>query len=260
MSLPPLDWHRDGARIFPREAAVEGWARAVAPLAEALERDPAHAEWWRCNGTWFAGVNVLPNGPDGAVPAWGVPPLEGAAMAFLRDLRGPFALDAGQVSTVTPGYPRHGEEDTEAAWRYRVRRRAAHVDGLERDAARRRRLSETHGFVLGIPLGDETGGAFTLWRGSHEVMRAAFREALNGTPVERWREVDVTDAYTAARARCFEECEPMEIAPGLGASYAAHPLALHGVAPWEGEGGGRRPIAYFRPDPFAGDPEAWLAS
>lgn len=248
--------------VFDEDLAIAAWARACAPLAEPLARDPAHAQWLRCDGTWFAGVHALPNGPDGSFPEAGVSPLSGAAVDFVRETlgHGAFDWDHAQVSIVWPGYPRLGAEETEAAWRYRSKRCAAHVDGLERSPERRRKLSETHGFLLGIPLSDAgvEEGVFVVWEGSHEIMRRAFREAFNGLPPDRWREIDVTDIYTATRAHCFETCKKIEIAPGLGASYVIHPLALHGVAPWRAGDGPPRAVAYFRPDTFGGDPEQWL--
>jgi len=186
--------------------------------------DPALAQGYRCDGTWFAGVNALENDATGAVPGR-VPPLSGAAVAFVRC--------------------------------------AAHVDGLERSMPdRRRRLSETHSFLLGIPLGEagEDEGAFVVWRGSHEIMRAAFAEAYAGHDPADWFGIDITDPYVAAPKRCFEVCEPVRIAPGMGAAYVMHPLALHGVAPWEGAGMTPRMVAYFRPDAFAGDPARWITA
>lgn len=260
-----LESYREkGWAVFEHDNAIAAWAAACAPLAGPLSCDPQHSRWMRCDGTWFAGVNALPNAGDGSVAVAGVPPLEGAAVAFVRDTlgHGGFEWDCGQVSIVWPGYPRHGSEDTEASYRYRVRRCAAHVDGLERSPDRRRKLSETHGFLIGIPLGeaDVEQGAFVVWRGSHEIMRRAFRKAFAGTPPERWREVDLTEAYTAARSECFETCEAVEIAPGLGCAYVMHPLALHGIAPRRAEQGSPRAVAYFRPDTFGGDPAKWLAA
>jgi len=262
----PLDAYRArGWTVFERDEAMTEWASACAPVAERLAADPAHDHWWRCGRTWFAGVNILPNDPRGGVAAEGVPPLSGAALDFIETALGfrGLAFDAAQISVVTEGYPAQGAEETEAAWRYRVKRCAAHVDGLERIMPeRRRKLSETHSFLLGIPLSDATAeqGAFVIWDGSHEVMRAAFRARLNGIDPVEWREVDITDAYTEARKQVFETCEPVEIAPGLGASYVMHPLSLHGVAPWRDGAGPPRAVAYYRPDAFGGDPVAWLES
>ncbi len=262
----PLDEYRTrGWTVFPHDPAIETWAKACAPVAERLSHDPEHSHWWRCDGTWFAGVNVLPNDAGGGVAEEDVPALSGAAITFIEQSLGysDVAYDAAQVSVVTSGYPRQGEEETEAAWRYRVKRCAAHVDGLERTMPeRRRKLSETHGFLLGIPLGDASveQGAFVIWEGSHEVMRAAFRKRFAGVAPLEWRSLDITEAYTEARAQVFETCTPVEIAPGLGSAYVMHPLALHGVAPWRGNEGPPRAVAYFRPDTFGGDPEKWLES
>jgi len=261
----PLGRYReDGWTVFPRDPALTEWATACAPLARGMLADPALAGQYRCDGTWFAGVNVLANEADGAVPGQ-VPPLSGAAVDFTRGAlgTGPFDWDRGQISVVFPGYPRHGAEDTEASFRYRRDRCAAHVDGLERAMpSRRRRLSETHGFLLGIPLGDAgtDEGAFVVWRGSHRIMRRAFAGALAGHDPATWFDVDITEAYVAARRRCFETCEPVRVAPGIGAAYVMHPLALHGVAPWGAASARPRMVAYFRPDAFAGDPVRWLDS
>ena len=258
------EYRKRGWTVFASDPAIRSWAEACAPLAERISSDPNHAHWWRCDGTWFAGVNVLPNDARGGVDGE-IPPLSGSVISFIEQSLGfeDVAFDAAQISIVTPGYPALGEEDTEASWRFRIKRCAAHVDGLERSMPdRRRKLSETHGFLLGIPLSDANAeqGAFVVWEGSHELMRAAFRERFADTPPESWRSLDITQAYTAARKQVFERCTPVEIAPGLGAAYVMHPLALHGVAPWRGGDAPARAVAYFRPDTFGGDPEAWLNS
>ncbi len=81
------------------------------------------------------------------------------------------------------------------------------------------------------------------------VVREALREALAGVSPERWDEVDVTEAYHAARRRCFEELPRVEVSVPAGASYLVHRLALHGVAPWTAPDGPPRAVAYFRPEP-----------
>ncbi|MEL7174696.1 MAG: hypothetical protein AAFN05_17235 [Pseudomonadota bacterium] len=173
------------------------------------------------------------------------------------------ALDAAQISVCYPGYPRQGTEETEAAFRFRRDRDAAHVDGLIRQPpARRRWLGETHGFVLGIPLGDTAPGAAPLvvWEGSHEIMRDAFQARFAGIPPEAWAAEDITECYTEARRTCFEGCPRVEVSAALGGAYLVHRLALHGVAPWSGPETEPRAIAYFRPDPFPGvPPDWWLA-
>ena len=264
MPDPLRRYREEGWTVFPHDPALASWAADCAAVARAMLTDPELAEWYRCDGTWFAGVNALPNDAEGSIPQQ-VPPLSGEAVAFARDTLGlgGFGWDMGQISVVFPGYPRHGAEDTEASFRYRLNRYAAHVDGLERTMPeRRRKLSETHSFLLGIPLTDAKAeeGAFVVWRGSHEIMREAFTALFEGHDPKDWFDIDVTDAYVAARKHCFEVCEPIRIAPGVGKAYIVHPLALHGVAPWEAPTTDPRMIAYFRPDAFDGDPVRWLSA
>ncbi len=247
---------------FPAEPAVAAWAEAADVEARRLMR--AEDAAYRCDGTWFPGVNSLGNGPDGGADALSLPPLSGAAVAFARGALGlgAFAWDRAQISACLPGYPRQGAEETDAAFRYRARRDAAHVDGLERTMpGRRRRLSETHGFILGLPLAGAGPGRspLTVWEGSHETMRAAFRRAFDGLAPADWRSADVTEIYQAARAQVFETCRRVEIHAAPGEAYLVHRLALHGVAPWTAEEPDETPriIAYLRPDPFPGAPPDW---
>ena len=254
-----LGWIR-----FSHDPQVEAWVSAVSSEAEACARDPElRRRWLRCDGTWFAGVNALGNAPDGSIARAGVPALKGAALRFIRAYSGVVALDRAQISIVYPGYPRQGEEESDNAFRYRARRHAAHVDGFERTMpGRRRRLSELHEFVLGIPLtrAEETASPLSVWEGSHEVFRSGFQEAFRGVAAKRWTEVDSTDAYESARAECFRSCSRTSISARPGEAYVVHRLALHGISPWHGPNeGSPRVVAYFRPSMTGGTlPERWL--
>lgn len=262
------------------DPAVARWAAKALPVAEACLADPGHrARWMRCGGTWFAGVNVFPNDAIGGVPDAGrpaagaacadvpagtVPPLAGAPVAFAERALGlaGFGWDPGQVSACFAGYPRPWEGESEAAFRFRRDRDAAHVDGLLRFDGRRRRLGEVHGFILGLPLDDAPAEAAPLvvWEGSHEIMRQAFRHRFAGLPPERWADEDITDAYLGARSAAFARCRRVVVHAKPGAAYIVHRLALHGIAPWTagaGCGAARRMIVYFRPDPFPGKPPGW---
>ena len=256
------DFDRDGWTVFPPEPEVAAWARAALPVAEGLTADPAlRAQWLRCGGTWFAGVNVFPN--DGAGAMAGVPPLGGAALAMMRARYGDFTLDAAQISVCWPGYPQPWDGEDAAAFGFRKNRDAAHVDGVARiGAGRRRRLSETHGFILGLPLNAAPAAASPLvvWRGSHIVMREALTAGLRDIPRDEWGAADITEAYTAARKACFADCERVAAHAPPGGSYLLHPLALHGVAPWTAPDGPPRSVAYFRPDVFGGDFARWLGA
>lgn len=252
------DFFKTGWTVFDPDPATRAWGDAAAPLAQALAA--ATDGDWRCGDTWFAGVNALPNGADGAIAG---APLQGPAIDFIQDV---LALpetpwDRAQISVCRPGYPQPDPGESAAVSGYRRRRDGAHVDGLLRvDPGRRRFLGEVHGFILGIPLTDAAPGSspFVVWEGSHGVMRAAFRQAFAGLPPERWGEVDVTEAYHAARRRCFETLRRVEISAPRGGAYLAHRLALHGVAPWRAAPDApERAVAYLRPDPFPNAPPRW---
>ena len=251
---------------FPRDPAIAAWVEAARPVAEETLSDPElRARWLRCGGTWFAGVHALPNDGTGAVPGRGVPPLAGDALDFIGETLGlpDLPLDRGQVSICFPGYPQPWEGESEAAFRYRRDRDAAHVDGLTRvEPGRRRRLGETHAFILGIPLTETSPDAapFVIYEGSHEIMRRAFRERLAGIAPARWPEEDITEAYHAARREAFETCPRVALTARPGEAYLAHRLSLHGVAPWgPSAGAAPRVIVYFRPAfPAGSAPASWL--
>ena len=249
---------------FPHDARIADWAAQVAPVAEATFHDPAlRAKWLRCGGTWFAGVNALPNDETGAIASAGVPALSGSVIDFIAGELGfeAIAWDRSQISICLPGYPQPWDGETDAAFRYRRDRDAAHIDGLMRDADRNRRPNECHAFILGLPLSEVSPEAapFVAYEGSHHVMRDALRERLSGVDPLLWREEDVTEAYVTARRRVFDTCRRVEIPARPGEAYLAHRLILHGVAPWRGFDEGMRMVAYFRPDPYPGQsPEWWL--
>ncbi|MEM9012461.1 MAG: hypothetical protein AAGE18_14635 [Pseudomonadota bacterium] len=240
---------------FPKDPAIAAWSAAVRPIAARIAADPAQqATWLRHDGTWFVGVQALPNGPNGRVANG--PPLTGAAIRFLEGMlgQGPIAWERAQISVCYPGYPRQGPGESDGAARYRRQRDAAHVDGLLAEGPERRRyLREHHAFLLGLPLVPVASGAapFVVWEGSHALMREAFREALADQPEDRWGEVDLTEVYHAARRQVFAQCRRVVISAAPGEAYVVHRLALHGVAPWApgatapAEG---RMIAYFRPE------------
>ncbi|MEO0822612.1 MAG: hypothetical protein AAF074_19565 [Pseudomonadota bacterium] len=265
---------KDGYTVFGPDEPTRAWAAAARPLAERIARDPAETErWLRCAGTWFAGVNVFPNGPEGSVPEAGIPPLAGAAVTFLAealgialgpDGAGRLSLEPAQISVCYPGYPAAPMAgESEAAFRFRRNRDGAHVDGLQRDAQRRRNIGEAHAFLLGLPLAPAPpGGApFVVWQGSHHLVREALAARLAGLAPEAWPAEDVTEAYTAVRRRIFDECPRIALTAPPGGAYLVHRLALHGMAPWpEGVAGApARMIAYFRPELPGRDFATWLA-
>ncbi len=234
------------ARIGP-DAGLHAWADAALPLARAAVA--ASPDAWRCGGTWFAGIDALANGPAGNVAGVALP----ETLLCKLPVR-PTRWHRAQLSTLRPGYPRAWEGETEAAFRYRRTRDAAHVDGLlPIGPDRRRMLREPHAFILGLPLTESPPEAAPLvvWEGSHQIIRAAFAAALTPYPPEAWSEIDLTDTYHAARSHAFATCARVPLAARPGEALLLHRMILHGMAPWaEGATAGPdgRMIAYFRPE------------
>lgn len=238
---------------FPIDTSVLDWVRAVTPLAIQRINDPEEQrQWLQCEGTWFVGVDTLPNDADGAIP--GADPLGGAAYEATLALYGTLPLHRAQISVIYPGYPRPRDGESDSAFRYRLKRDAAHVDGLLAVCDdRRRMLKERHAYILGLPLTTCSADASPLvvWEGSHRIMRAAFEGALGHLPEADWAEVDLTDIYQTARREVFDTCTRVAVPARPGEAYLVHRHALHGVAPW-GEGAEAPPegriIVYFRPE------------
>ena len=251
--LPARGWCK-----FDFDPALAAWAAHADAAAQRAEVDPAHADWLRCGGTWFVGVNALPNDDAGRLPDG--PPLSGAAIDVARSLSDA-PLDRAQASVCYPGYPRQGADESDSAFRYRRDKDAAHVDGLHRIMpGRRRKLMERHAYILGVPLNEapEQAAPFVIWEGGHEIMRAALVKRFAKSPPADWATEDITEAYQAARKKVFDTCKRTVVHAKVGEAYLIHRLAVHGVAPWL-DGVGRRAIAYFRPELTKGaGSEDWL--
>lgn len=258
-----MSWLSDGYQVFGPDPEVSDWLKTAGPKALAAAADPGHrSAWLRHGGTWFAGVNVLDN--DGAGRVAGGEPLAGAALRAAEAVIGQLPLDKGQVSVTYPGYPRQDLGESDANHRYRRTRDAAHLDGvLPVGPNRRRMVKEPHAWILGFPVTDCGAGAAPLvvWEGSHEIMRARLGEVLRRAPETDGREVDLTDAYHAARREVFETCPRVDLPAQPGKAILMHRLALHGVAPWQ-DGAAAPPegraIVYFRPQLPGGVPD-WLS-
>ncbi len=240
-----------GWQVFDPDDRTLKWAKAALPAARSSVSDPANAHWLRCGGTWFVGVDALPNAADGSIA--GVP-LAGPALDHLKATGDtPPGWHAAQVSVIYLGYPQPGSEETDAAFRFRRDRDAAHVDGLLPIGPNRARMMrEPHGFVLGLPLtdADRNASPMTVWTGSHHIIRETFANAFADRPVSDWPDIDLTDVYRTARRKVFETCERHVLHVAPGGSYLVHRMALHGVARWA-DGAQAAPegrmIAYFRP-------------
>lgn len=228
-----------GYLIFPPEPSLVIWARAARRHAATAGRD---ATGWRCGGTWWPGIDALPNDPDGAVDGAG---LHGAAI-YAADWGGPW--HRAQLSICRPGYPRRGDDESAAQHRFRLRRAAAHLDGLlPVGPARRRKVRELHAFVLGIGLSGASEGAAPLvvWEGSHAVLGPALSACLRASAAPT--DTDLTDIYQKTRRAVFETCAARAIPLAPGAAVLLHRHLLHGIAPWTAPAGAPRATAYFRP-------------
>lgn len=242
---------RGWQRIGP-DPAIAAWAEAARRAALAhLSRT---TEAWRCGGTWFVGVDALPNGPDGAI--------EGTAFPWAALPLTPEPLHRAQLSVIRPGYPQPSPDETPAAFAFRRDRDAAHLDGLLASGPDKRRMvKEPHAWILGLPLNETAASPLTVWEGSHEILRAALLRALSPYPPASWGNIDITDAYQQARREIFATCRRIELPARPGEATLLHRLTLHGVAPWKStdtappEG---RMIAYLRPQ-YA-TTEQWLTA
>ncbi len=231
-----VDWAADGCVHFGQDPRVDQWARAAAKAAHRVDRSEK-----RHGGTWFVGVDALPNTKDGAID--GVP-LDGPWTSLVTP---PATWHRAQLSIVYPGYPQKDTDESETAHRFRRNRDAAHMDGLlPEGSARRRHLREPHGFILGLPLADAADSPLVVWRGSHKIMQAAFARAFDGIDPASWGDVDVTEIYQDARREVFKTCARVALPARMGEATLLHRHLIHGVAPW-GDGAAPRPIAYFRP-------------
>lgn len=227
------------------------WAAAALRVGRQMAADPAIAAANLRHGkTWFVGVDALPNAADGSVE--GVP-LSGPWQGHLPQT-GP--LHPAQLSVIYPGYPRQDADESDGNHRYRLRRAAAHVDGLlPVGPDRRRKALERHAYILGISLDGSEAAPTVCWPGSHLILGAALRDAIGDADPDQ---VDVTEAYQAARARVFDTIEPVALWGPAGSSFLLHRFTLHGTAPWGDAEGTARFTAFFRPE-WAGDLDAWRA-
>lgn len=235
--------HGAGWAVIGPDPRLAAWAAAALPVA--VQTVATASEDWRCGGTWFVGVDALPNHASGQIAATAFP-WEALPLA-------PMPLHPAQLSVIRPGYPRRSPAESDAAFAFRQSRDAAHLDGLLAiGPAQSRMVKEPHAWVLGIALNPCSPDASPLvvWDGSHDILRAELRTAFAPHPPETWPDLDITEAYKAARRKVFDTCRRIELPIQPGEATVIHRHTLHGVAPWHpaatapAEG---RIIAYFRP-------------
>jgi hypothetical protein len=234
-SIPDAGW-----QLIDHHPAIAHWARAAHTLA--LKTLATRDEPWRCGGTWLVGVDALPNDTSGAVP--------GAAFPWDALPLTPEPLHQAQLSVIKPGYPQPLPTEAEPAFKYRLNRDAAHLDGLIAQPNGARMMQEPHHWILGLPLNTSDASPLVVWDGSHEIMRSALAKALAQVPPADWGSFDLNPAYQAARRDIFASCSrrPLYVLPGQ--ATLLHRLTLHGVAPWQNDKSAPsegRIIAYLRP-------------
>ena len=236
---------------FDFDHRVAHWANvANSKITSKLKNKTIFENNLTCQGTWFVGVDALDNNPDGAL---GETPLSGPFETLMKSSE-VCDLHSAQVSIIFEGYPKPRDQESQSSFNFRLKRDAAHVDGLIADfPGGPRKLKEPHAYVLGIPINQAPKGAspVVVWEGSHQLMAKAFERFFLNRKPEEWRDLDVREVYSETRKSVFEKCKRRVLHANLGESYVIHRLCLHGISPWEpqtknfSEG---RKIAYFRPE------------
>ncbi len=240
-----------GWKKFDYDRDIANWVGAAHQLACTIVADSKmRANWLQCEGTWFVGVDALPSDEAGTLAET---PLKGRVMDWLSQIAAK-PMHPAQLSVIYDGYPKPRKGEKDRAFNYRLKRDAAHVDGLlPVGEARRRMLKESHAYILGLPLNSCAPDAspLVIWEGSHITMAETFDKVLKDTSPQEWDTINLTDVYQAARRLVFEICPRVTVHAEPGEAYVVHRLALHGVAPWANgaaapkEG---RMIGYLRPE------------
>ncbi len=239
------------ARILCPDPAIAAWAKAALPIAQTALAGQAR----RAGGTWVVGLDLLDSDDLGSVAGvalpWGILGLA------------PVPLHRAQLSAMYPAYPMPDPGEPDSANRFRLTRDAAHLDGLlALGPEKQRMIKEPHAWILGVPLTDICAAPLVVWPGSAAILRAALLTALAPYPPATWGDIDVTEAYIAARRTVFATCPRVELPVKRGQATLLHRLCLHGVAPWANNRAldaeaSPRIIAYFRPQLTS--VQEWLA-
>ena len=236
---------------FDCDKRVARWANAAnSKITTTLKNKNFLENNLTCQGTWFVGVDALDNKPDGALDEIS---LSGPFESLMRSSK-TCGLHSAQVSIIFEGYPKPRDQESDSSFNFRLKRDAAHVDGLIADVpGGPRKLKEPHAYVLGIPLNQAPQGAspVVVWEGSHHLISKAFKNLFLTRDPKEWEDLDVREIYMQTRKIIFEKCKRRVLHANLGESYMIHRLCLHGISPWDFEiknfNEGRK-IAYFRPE------------
>ena len=240
---------------FKYDAKLYDWLKTVSrEVFSEIQNHDNRNNWLRYQGTWFSGVNVLKNNIQGAVVGGLRLDTDSSRWALEKFNVKEIKWDKGQVSVCYPGYPKPAHSESLAAFKYRLKKAAAHVDGLHPIGKEKiRKLKEQHAFILGIPvtLSSKKASPLVVWEGSQKIVKHYFKKSLSNVDPNDWGNIDLTTLYHQARREIFQSCRKVEIHATPGESYIVHRMALHGVAPWDGRAKADkdgRVIIYFRPE------------
>ena len=112
---------------FKYDEQIAKWAQFAGIKGNEILANPNQlAKWLQCEGTWFVGVDVLPNDSQGNFLEVDFPYI----FKVLLDKINLKPYHKAQLSVIFPGYPKPRAGDSVAAFEYRLKRDAAHVDGL----------------------------------------------------------------------------------------------------------------------------------
>ena len=241
----------NGFCLFDHDDALFAWVASSLEPARLAVSAKRNRHWFRHDNTWFVGVNALPNKKTGRIGNG--PALQGGAVDFIQRYltSGDLSVDRGQISVCYPGYPKPSIGESELAYGYRLRRDAAHIDGVMRVGVERN-IVEHNDYILALPMVKFSSDAAPLvvWQGSHKIMQVALSSFLADYPVEQWSTVAITDVYTKTRKQIFANCQRIEVQFEPGQSLLGHRHLLHGTAPWgtsASAGPDGRMICFFRP-------------
>lgn len=252
------NWPDCGYIRIPWHPDIHAWSMAARRTGIEVVQDPQMKRTWlQCEGTWFVGVDALPTDRSGAMNRHPLP-------TVLKDIIGcRDDLHPAQLSIIYQGYPRPRVGETDAAFRYRRNRDAAHMDGLLAEGTPKRRyLRERHDWILGVPLTEATPTAspLVIWEASHQILQSVVVNALLNVPETDWANIDITDVYTQARKTVFSNCKRVPLFTRPGEAVLLNPFLLHGVARWQSSAQASRHgrmIAYFRPESSESGP-IWM--
>ena len=105
-----------GYREFGYDEQVAKWAEFAKKKGNRILADPAQLQkWLQCEGTWFVGVDVLPNDSRGDFINTQFPNVFKSFMSKIN-LK---PYHKAQLSVIFPGYPKPRIGDSEAAFEYR---------------------------------------------------------------------------------------------------------------------------------------------